>query len=202
MRCPREGSLGSAERFHQEQEPWFEPASFSRIYSSWKSASNNKVWCKNIARRKIMTRPCHSEHRCSSNIARIANAFQVTLCLSHYLLTLNVMIQFLNLSGIVNCVTKSLDHKITLFVFVRNIAYVYDSPAVLWRRWNQKSAEWLTHLVTMSPIELSCQDSWTANNNIPCRIKAMSTKNKSYSFSHFSPLQLRLLSTRPQIYWK
>ena len=28
------------------------------------------------------------------------------------------MIQFLNLSGIVNCVTKSVDHLITLFVFV------------------------------------------------------------------------------------
>ena len=38
---------------------------------------------------------------------------------------------------------------------------VYDSSAVLWRRWNQNVSDSLTEWVTRSPNELS----WTANKN-------------------------------------
>jgi len=68
-------------------------------------------------------------------------------------------LEFLNLSGIVNCVTIShKSHKITPNVLV--FVFVHDSSAVLWRRWNQNVSHSLTHYMTRSPMELYWTASW------------------------------------------
>ena len=61
---------------------------------------------------------------------------------SQSLLTLNVIIEFLNMSGIINSVTRSQNHQIALNIYVivfvsvspsivRKIRYVYNSSALL-----------------------------------------------------------------------
>ena len=75
--------------------------------------------------------------------------------------------EFLNLSGLVICVTKSLNHKMApnvlsfcwlchfssyFWSIVRKVTCVYDSSAVLWRSWNQK----MTCSYWQCYYELSC----------------------------------------------
>ena len=77
-------------------------------------------------------------------------------------------LEFLNLSGIINCVTKSLSHLIgpNVFVFVfrsivRKVKCLYDSSAVLWRRWNQN----VTHLVTENVTNWAVLDNGRTSKN-------------------------------------
>ena len=77
-------------------------------------------------------------------------------------------LEFLNLSGIINCVTKSLSHLIgpNVFVFVfrsivRKVKCLYNSSAVLWRRWNQN----VTHLVTENVTNWAVLDNGRTSKN-------------------------------------
>ena len=91
---------------------------------------------------------------------------------SQSLLTLNVIIEFLNMSGIINSVTRSQNHQIALNIYVivfvsvspsivRKIRYVYNSSALLFEVADIKRS--LTHWLTQSVNEWQChiELSWT-----------------------------------------
>ena len=71
-------------------------------------------------------------------------------------------LEFLNLSETVNCITKSINRSqciclclllvgnASFWPIVRKVTCVYDSSAVPWRRWNQKSViltHWLSEIL-------------------------------------------------------